>query len=68
MSTDENPTKTQRPQPEPGDIIWGAANIGRVVGLTERQAFYLLETGKLPAKRNGRWCASRAKLLEACGA
>jgi len=67
-TTDKTPTKTNRPNYEPADIIWGAAGIAQVVGLTERQTFHLLEAGKLPAKKNGRWCASRARLLEACGA
>lgn len=46
-----------------GDLIWGVAGIGKEIDRTERQAFYLLETGKLPAaKIGGRWCASRAGL------
>jgi hypothetical protein len=61
-----------RPNPqayEPSDLIWGAAGIGQVLGLTERQMFHLLEEKKLksPKKVAGRYCASRAKLLEECG-
>jgi hypothetical protein len=48
------------------DVIWGAQAIGQVIGRTARQAFHLLETGALPAKRiGGRWCASRRKILAA---
>ena len=48
------------------DVVWGAAAIGAVINRTERQAFYLLESSNLPAKKiGGLWCASRAKLLEA---
>jgi hypothetical protein len=52
---------------KPSDIVWGAGAIAKVLNLTERQAFHLLESGKLPAKKTGRWSASRAKLLESCG-
>lgn len=60
------------------DAVWGAAEIGAVIGRTERQASYLLERGLLPAKRiggrvvngvmrGGRWVASRKALLAALG-
>jgi hypothetical protein len=54
----------------PADLIWGAAGIAQVLGLTERQAFHLLESKKLASakKVGGRHCASRAKLLAECGA
>jgi len=45
------------------DILWGAAAIAAEIGLNVRQCFYLLETGKIPAKKVGRkWCASRRGL------
>jgi hypothetical protein len=48
---------------EPMDIIWGAAAIGRAIGVPTRRAFYLLERGLLPATKVGdSWCASRAAL------
>jgi hypothetical protein len=44
-------------------IVWGAAAIGRVVNLSPRQAFYLLEKGLLPAQKVGaRWCADERAL------
>jgi hypothetical protein len=46
------------------DIVWGAREIGRVIGRSERQTFHLLESGALPARKvRERWCASRAKLI-----
>jgi hypothetical protein len=51
---------------EGSDIVWGAAEIGRVIRKSERQAYYLLEAGLLPGRKIGRqWCASRGKLLRA---
>jgi hypothetical protein len=48
------------------DMVWGAAAIGKVIRKTERQAFYLLEAGLLPARKIGRqWSASRSRLLRA---
>lgn len=48
------------------DLIWGATAIGQVLSLkNRRQAFYLLETGAIPARKvGGQWVASRAKLRE----
>jgi hypothetical protein len=44
-------------------IVWGAENIGRVINRNKRQAFYLLESGQLPAKKvGGRWAASVSAL------
>lgn len=52
--------------PATEDIVWEVAEIAKVIGRTERQAFHLLATGSLPAKKvGGRWVASRRKLLEA---
>ncbi|TIT36192.1 MAG: DNA-binding protein [Mesorhizobium sp.] len=43
------------------DLVWGAAAIARELGLkNERQAFYILEKGLLPAKKVGaQWVTSR---------
>jgi hypothetical protein len=51
-------------------IVWGARDIGAVIGLTARQASYLLEKGairaarKVTAERGSRWCASITGLRE----
>jgi hypothetical protein len=54
-----------RPETEADDeIIWGAANIGKTIGLTARQVFYLASRELIPVKHVGnRLCASRSKLL-----
>lgn len=50
------------------DIIWGAKAIAKALNLTDRQAFYLLESGELPVRKvGGKWCASRSKLQEFFG-
>jgi hypothetical protein len=50
------------------DLIWGGANIGQEIKRTKRQAFHLLENGRLPARKiGGRWCASRAGLRQFFG-
>ena len=47
----------------PMDLIWGAAEIGRVLGLPPRRVYYMLEQGHLPATKVGEaWCASRSAL------
>lgn len=50
---------------ESSDIIWGARNIGAVLGLTERQAFYRLEAGDIGCARKigAIWVARRSALL-----
>ena len=46
------------------DLVWGAAAIGGVINRPVRITFYLLESGKLPAKKiGGRYVASRKRLL-----
>ena len=53
-------------EPSTEDIIWEVRNIADLIGRSERQTFYLLASGQLPAKKiGGRWVASRRKLLEA---
>ena len=48
------------------DAVWGAANIGAVLGVNPRRAHYLLATEALrPAGARmvgGRWLASRRRL------
>ena len=45
------------------DLVWGAHAIGREIDRSPRQAFYLLETRQIPAKKvGGRWVAVRRKL------
>lgn len=47
------------------DLIWGAKPIANEIGRSERSTYYLLETGRLPAKIiGGKWCASRSGLRE----
>jgi hypothetical protein len=46
------------------DVVWNAGPIGEVIGKNERATYWLLENGRLPAKKVGRnWVASRKKLL-----
>jgi hypothetical protein len=45
------------------DLLWGASAIAAYIGVDQRQAFWMLEKGRLPAKRIGsRWVASRSNL------
>ena len=46
-------------------LIWGAANIAKVIGKRPRPCFYLLETGRLPAFKVGdQWVAKREDLRD----
>ena len=47
------------------DIVWGAAAIGQVINLNERQAYHRLEQGQIPCARKfgNMWAASRRSLL-----
>jgi len=48
--------------------IWGAAAIGRAINRTTRQAFRLLETGEVPARKiGGRWATTPRQLRETFG-
>jgi hypothetical protein len=50
----------------PNDIIWGADQIGREVGLDRASAYHLLSRGLLPARRIGRrWVTTRTRLRQA---
>jgi len=59
ITTDSTTTETG------DDLVWGAANIGRTVGVGERKAFHLLQNGLLPAQKIGpQWVASRNALRD----
>jgi hypothetical protein len=51
------------------DLLWGAEAIAKALNLkNRRQAFHLLEGGKIPARKVGnQWVASRQKLREHFG-
>jgi hypothetical protein len=46
------------------DVLRGCPAIAQFIGLPERQTFYLLQRGHLPARKEGRkvWVASKANL------
>jgi hypothetical protein len=47
------------------NVIWGAKAIGEMIGVNTRQAFHLLETGKIPARKVGdKWAAEENQLRE----
>jgi hypothetical protein len=54
-----------KPQAQDDQLVWGMANIGKVINLTTRQAEHLYEIGALPfvrsvrgpGKTKGRRCA-----------
>lgn len=46
------------------ELIWGAAEIAKVIGRSPRSVFYMLDNNELPARKvGGRWVAERGKLL-----
>ena len=46
--------------------VWGAANIGKLIGRNERQTFYLLEKGLVPARKvNTLWVTTKRLALSA---
>lgn len=48
---------------DPLDLIWTAPRIGEALNVSTRRAMYMLETGKLPARKIGRiWVADRSQL------
>jgi hypothetical protein len=51
--------------PMPAGFVWGAVEIGKVIGRNERQAHHLIYTGKLKSVRKvgSQWCANVAALL-----
>jgi excisionase family DNA binding protein len=47
------------------DLLWGSKAIGAELGLSQRQVYWLLEAGRVPATKVGRrWCASRVILKQ----
>jgi hypothetical protein len=45
------------------DLLWGVDAIAEFLGLTRRQTYYQLESGRLPArKQSGKWVASASGL------
>ena len=45
------------------ELIWGADRIAQAIGVSTRRAFYMLESGQLPAKKvGGRWVIHRGNL------
>jgi hypothetical protein len=45
------------------DLVWGAKNIGKVIGKEPRETFHLLTTGKIRATKVGsQWVASKSGL------
>jgi hypothetical protein len=45
------------------ELVWGAKAIAQELGVGIRRAFYLLESGALPAKKvQGRWVVERSRL------
>jgi hypothetical protein len=52
-----------QPSTAPGDqIVWGAREIGKAIGRSEKAAFIMLEQGKLARARKvaGRWAFNPA--------
>jgi len=52
--------ETERVEP-----VWGAVDIGDVIGTSPRKTFYLLEKGILPARKVGAiWQSTRGELRD----
>jgi hypothetical protein len=48
------------------DLIWGAAAVGKEIGVDEKRAFYLLGNRLIPGRKIGKiWVVSRGALREA---
>ena len=46
------------------NLVWGAAEIAKLIGRSQRATFHMLDSGELPAKKvGGRWVAERGKLI-----
>ncbi|WP_164777801.1 helix-turn-helix domain-containing protein [Sinorhizobium meliloti] len=57
MKTEENSSGSM-------DLIWGAAEIAKLIGRSQRATFHMLDSGELPAKKvGGRWVAERGTLV-----
>jgi hypothetical protein len=60
MNTEKETAKADVDTP-----VWGAAAIGKIINRSPRQANYLLETGRLPAKKIGdQWVGGARRLLQ----
>jgi hypothetical protein len=45
-------------------MIWGAEAIAQVIGVKKQKAYYLLQRGRIPARKVGdEWVAEEGKLL-----
>ena len=56
----------QNNQHDDDSPVWGAVNIGKLIGRNKRQTFYLLENGFIPAKKVGNlWVTSKRMVLSA---
>ena len=45
------------------DLVWGGPAIALQIGRSDRQTYYMLEKGELPAQKVcGTWVASKTKL------
>jgi len=52
------------PQNEEADLVWGAAEIARVINRDRSATYYMLSKGELPARKiAGRFVASKRRLL-----
>lgn len=46
------------------DLVWGVADIAKLIGRTERATFHMLAKHELPARKvGGRWVAERSKII-----
>jgi hypothetical protein len=54
---------------KPSDLVWGGPAIAKILNVSPRKAFGLLEAGHISdaKKIGGRWCVSRRRLLEQFG-
>jgi hypothetical protein len=61
--------KAERAVAELPDFVWGADNIGRVIGLNPRQAHHLLINGDIKCARKvrDRWVANKRALIREFG-
>jgi hypothetical protein len=68
MTSSETPIETAGPNLSL-DLVWGARDIARLIGKTEKATFHLLEQKQIPGRKIGRqWVVSRRALREHFGA
>ena len=59
------PNQSQFTETDPDRLLWGACEIAAHICRTERQAFYLLENGLIPAAKVGKsWVTTPRRLRE----